>query len=87
MKKVKVMLVSIGVLAVVGGALAFNAAKFTTKFCTAPQNDASGKCPNGLVSSSTSGTGTIYKYVLTSNTSNCASAKPACNSTTTFIDE
>ena len=39
MKKLKFMLLSFALLAIVGGALAFKA-KFTTLYCTAPVNDA-----------------------------------------------
>jgi hypothetical protein len=48
MKKVKIMLLSLLVLAVVGGAMAFNA-RTTTKFCTiAPNQD--GSCPTSPAS-------------------------------------
>jgi hypothetical protein len=44
MKKVKLMLVSLSVLAVVGAALAFKA-KDTGEFCTAPLNQDGKTCP------------------------------------------
>jgi len=44
MKRVKIMLTAIGILAVVGGAVAFNAAKFGAgAYCTGPAG--SGCCP------------------------------------------
>jgi hypothetical protein len=43
MKKLKYMLLSLALIAVVGGALAFKA-KFSTTYCTAPVNT-DGSCP------------------------------------------
>lgn len=70
MKKVKIMLLSLLVLAVVGGALAFNAnAKFERSYCTTPPwQDASGQlfcttnpgsCPLLIEKTTTSGIGQL----------------------------
>ena len=56
MKKVKMMLLSLSLVAVVGGALAFKAT-YTTPFCTAalPENEICDiACPNPVASTSTS---------------------------------
>ncbi|WP_315815279.1 hypothetical protein [Paraflavitalea speifideaquila] len=46
MKKLKIMLMSLALFAIVGGALAFKA-KFVTDFCTTTPGIA-GNCPSGL---------------------------------------
>lgn len=51
MKKAKIMLIAITVLAITGGALAFKANTFNNfDLCTAP-NDASGQCQFASISS------------------------------------
>ena len=60
MKKVKIMLLSLALFAVVGAALAFKA-KFNVKYCTTAtvqiagvwKCPVSGKCPNLLINSTT----------------------------------
>jgi hypothetical protein len=60
MKKVKIMLLSLTILAVVGAALAFKAREIT-KFCTAVYNDGCpAKCPNLVTSKSTNESGPVY---------------------------
>jgi hypothetical protein len=44
MKKVKVMLTAIGILAIVGGALAFKARTFGQSFCTRALDQEAGTC-------------------------------------------
>lgn len=68
MKRVKLMLVSLSVLAVVGGALAFNT-KGSNKFCTAlPDN---GACPNSCPNFNSKGLATtgVTKAMCTTFTS------------------
>jgi hypothetical protein len=51
MKKIKIMLLSLALFAVVGGALAFKA-RFTDSFCTAPYLGGSAPlCPNLTINS------------------------------------
>jgi hypothetical protein len=77
MKKAKLMLTSIAILAVVGGALAFKAkSAYTSKFCT---STTSGTCPGAFAAGQAGGTGTQYYYVVTNNANNCASAAPNCS--------
>ncbi len=61
MKKVKMMLLSLGLFAVVGGALAFKA-KYSTSYCTAPTQQgiacAQKFCPNIVANSTTLNAGT-----------------------------
>ncbi|OQP54340.1 hypothetical protein A4H97_22930 [Niastella yeongjuensis] len=60
MKKVKIMLMSMALIAVVGGALAFKA-KYTQRYCTTLASPAGFckdlACPNGPFSPSTTGSG------------------------------
>lgn len=79
MKKAKMLLTGIAVLAVVGGALAFKAnSAFTTSYCTVGTSDWStngNKCPNsdaGLFDNQSSGAIGQFYYV----------AGSGCNSST-----
>jgi hypothetical protein len=70
MKRVKVMLMAITVLTVVGGALAFKAAKFNTKYCI--KTGASGACTTYFTNSKILDPGgSQFRGFETTNTSDC----------------
>jgi hypothetical protein len=70
MKKVKLMLLSLSLLAVVGGALAFKASRLTP-FCTAavpglPRTCPDVECPNAIINQTTT-TNVNFAFICTSN--------------------
>jgi hypothetical protein len=74
MKKAKLLLTGIAVLAIVGGALAFKAkSAFNKNYCT---SDTSGTCPNFASAKKGGTSGTIIYYVTTAGT-DCSEA-PNC---------
>ncbi|KAA2238791.1 hypothetical protein F0L74_21485 [Chitinophaga agrisoli] len=74
MKKIKIMFTAIGVLAIVGGALALNASRVNgLKFCTGPSG--SSVCPNGI-QNRTFTSGTNVKYVQVSDLNLCTDDTP-----------
>lgn len=81
MKRAKVMLIAIAVLATVGGTLAFKASKFNlSRYCTTNVQGAA--CVNFTEAKTiNSGTAAFTVYYTTTNTNSCASAL-ACESTT-----
>ena len=87
MKKIKLMLLAITVVAATGGVFAFKTLK-TDKFCTAA-TDSSGscpaKCPGGLEAQA--GNGQTICTVGTSNTANCANANLDCAGTIRTTNE
>lgn len=88
MKRVKVMLTAIAVLAVVGGAVAFKAKTYgQVKYCTSTSGG--GSCPNSLNTSTTIGTqnATQYYYNLTNGTSTPCSNVNCIATSTTFYSE
>ena len=75
MKKAKLMLTGIAVLAVVGAALAFKAkSTFNTSYCT---SNTSGTCPNFISGKKPGTTGTRIYYVITDGTD--CTASPNCS--------
>jgi len=79
MKKVKIMLTAITVLAVVGGALAFKAKTFNLgTYCTGTTTDA-GKCLNAIQNAKFEGTVSTY-FRKVDDVSECA------NTTCTAFD-
>jgi hypothetical protein len=90
MKKSKIMLTGIGVLAVMGGALAFKANHVgANKYCytfTNVANAAVNTGPKGLLAPplTTSGTFTLIKYTLTNNIINCSITPPTCTKTARY---
>lgn len=85
MKKVKIMLTAVTVLAVVGGALAFKASKFTNSYCT--RSGSSGQCTSFAEPSKEVGSGGIEVYtVITSDTENCTkTTAPNCPVSTHLV--
>jgi len=74
MKRAKIMLTAVAVLAVVGGALAFKAnTKFTKTYCilTTVNNPSGGTCTGQFVNSKTSTTGSRYWYIEKPTGQNC----------------
>jgi hypothetical protein len=95
MKKIKIMLLSLALFAVVGGALAFKA-KFNTKFCTAAYVQGGSKpstCPNLVVRSTTQGASQTYwttTPIVVNQASTCIDAGGTaigCDLTTSLIAE
>lgn len=86
MKKVKVMLTAITVLAVVGGALAFKASKFTAAFCTKSGSTA-GQCTSYVENSIEAQSGGILAWTsATVDTQNCTkSTAPNCGFQTHLV--
>jgi hypothetical protein len=82
MKRSKIMLTAIGVLAVVGGALAFKASHVgTQRYCytfTNVCNAAQTSCPKGIITTFLPCINiSSVKYTLTTNTANCTLG-PTC---------
>ncbi|WP_081146145.1 hypothetical protein [Niastella vici] len=77
MKKAKLMLTGIAILAIVGGALAFKAkSAFSTQFCT---STTSGTCVSSFQNGKTATSGTRTYYVVTDDPTACASAALNCS--------
>jgi len=76
MKKVKIMLTAVAVLAVVGGALAFKATKFTSSFCT-KSGASTGACTSYVLNSVEDPSGVKIAAFPTSDTRQCSQA--TCN--------
>ena len=80
MKRAKIMLISITVLAIVGGALAFKTKKFITSYCYTTTNHLDANhtsCPFSLQSSKSTILGAsefLYYYTITANPANCSVA-------------
>jgi hypothetical protein len=92
MKRSKIMLTAIGVLAVVGGALAFKANHVgTNKYCYTFTNacgNAVNTCPKGLITTFLPcGTISSIKYTLTTNTTRCSITPPTCYQVGRFTTE
>jgi hypothetical protein len=84
MKRVKIMLTAIAVLAAVGGALAFNA-KFNKRVCTAAYNNGCpSSCSNLTTGHTDPSTGTMYCYKVVANGATSCSGI-TCNSASTTI--
>ena len=81
MKKVKLMVTGIAVLAIVGGALAFKAKTYGQAFCTAPETQTDDACQGSFIGKLGS-SGTVYKYTTTTNVNNCANIASCTNTTT-----
>ena len=90
MKKAKLMLAAIMVLAVVGGALAFKV-KDQKKYCTTTTEGEYCSFTEGsvILSSTNSSVGTVvsYKYTIIGNLESCTSQTPCQLATTTFKTE
>jgi uncharacterized protein YxeA len=82
MKKVKIVITSVVVLAIVGSAFAFNAKK-TGKFCTTTSGG-TGNCQILEGSKRTTAAGTQFKYVQCWEYGVCNNTSP-CNTLATFI--
>jgi hypothetical protein len=74
MKKVKIFLSTITILAAVGGALAFKAKTYSESYCIRKSSQA-GACTAGLITSfqAPGPVSPTYFYTITSNTSACFS--------------
>jgi hypothetical protein len=83
MKKAKIMLIAIAVLATVGGALAFKASKISTTYCTRLVADNSGAC-EGQIALSKFGDGEGTQFYYTIKGANC---NVNCTSSTDFVAE
>lgn len=81
MKKIKLMLLSLTVLATVGAALAFNV-KGTERFCTAAPNT-NGTCPNACPNDRTGNFITGQPFICTTPTSGLSN--PCQNSSGTTL--
>jgi hypothetical protein len=79
MKKIKILLTAITVLTVVGGALAFKAAKFSKSYCT---KSATGQCTSFATQSKIVDVGgSLIWAIETSDTDNCTkTTAPNCGS-------
>jgi hypothetical protein len=88
MRKVKVMMTAIGVMAVVGGALGFRARTYFAEFCTRRLADGAGICQGGYVGRMTVLVAGFYYTRATNNTTLCSLAVTNCNVSTglTFIE-
>ena len=79
MKRVKVMLIAIGILSVVGGALAFKAKKFGSDDYCVRANDLGTLCTTFVTDSEFVGSGIHnFKYLITTNTFNCDDGHLLC---------
>ena len=79
MKRVKIMLTAIGVLAVVGGALAFKVKTVGSDDYCIRANDSGTVCTTYTTDSQFVGSGTLnFKYVFTTNTANCDDGDVNC---------
>ncbi|MCS3800137.1 hypothetical protein [Niastella sp. OAS944] len=92
MKRVKIMLLSLLVLAVAGGAMAFNA-KRTTKFCTIATLS-NGSCPTSPSScalytgqTNAGGTGDVVCYTTQLSAQNNCSGITSCTTKTTLTTD
>lgn len=88
MKRAKIMLMSIAVLATVGTALAFKVVKKgNTSYCylttTVAPGIAKGKCPD-LITSATAATGVTAYYYTTLTASSCAQQASCINQAESF---
>jgi hypothetical protein len=84
MKRIKFMLTSLALFAVVGGALAFKA-RFATSYCTAPTvaNQACNiqTCPNLVVNSTTVGANAAFVCTTLAPNADCTTLDPEGNVT------
>ena len=71
MKKAKIMLTAVAVLAVVGTGLAFKVKKFNTDFCTRAFSSGSGTCQGTLHGKIDAATGTEFFYTISDGTHAC----------------
>jgi hypothetical protein len=74
MKKVKIMMTAIAVLAVVGGALAFKARTFGTQFCTRAVGAGQGKCETTIYNGKTTQAAVGTFYYTSTDIANCTLA-------------
>jgi len=91
MKKVKIMLTAITVMAVVGGALAFKANRFDKQFCTRAIADGTGVCQTSLPDAKITNAAPSLNYyaVETNNPVNCTTLvnPPQCAANSFFTIE
>jgi len=86
MKRAKILLTAITVLAVVGGALAFKAKTFSGNiYCTG--TDFPGTCPNVLRDIAFKSGSTTIAYVKVNQASDCSNSKDCTASGTTTTQE
>ena len=81
MKKAKMMLAGIAVLAVVGGALAFKAkSAFSDAYCTIATNVWNGTCPNSInqavFTTDPAGAAGLFYYTTTAIPADCSLTTP-----------
>ena len=88
MKKAKIMLTAITVLAVVGGALAFKAKKYDgTQYCTGTTT-AANKCINSILNGKLLASGAMTYYKVTTDATKCGNTPGAtCTSSGTIVSE
>jgi len=87
MKKAKIMLTAITVLAIVGGALAFKAKKFDTNYCTTAvvAGHAPGKCILPLANAQFNSAVSRVYYTITIDQTKCSSANLNCAAVSTSL--
>jgi hypothetical protein len=76
MKKVKVMMTAIGILAVVGGALAFKARTYSAAFCTRANN--AGICQGSYIGKTSTNQGQTFYTTPTDDPLLCTNGVITC---------
>ena len=91
MKKIKIMMMVIFVMAIVGGALAFKANRFDKQWCTRAVANGPGPCETSLPDYRITNVPPSIRYWFTetNNPGNCTTIvnRPDCTSSTFFTSE